>query len=78
MVSLTTGDTQQFSAVGRMSDGSTAGVSVTWSATGGTMSGAGLYTAGSTAGTFRVIATQQGGDEGGYGECDAQRCRLRP
>ena len=60
-VSLTTGGTQQFSAVGRMSDGSTAGVSVTWSATGGTVSGAGLYTAGSTAGTFRVIATQQGG-----------------
>ena len=44
-----------------MSDGSTAGVSVTWSATGGTITTGGLYTAGTTAGTFRVIAIQQGG-----------------
>ena len=44
-----------------MSDNSTSSVTVTWSATGGTVSGSGAYTAGGTAGTFRVIATQQGG-----------------
>ena len=56
------GATQQFSAVGRMSDNSTSAVLVTWSATGGTISTGGLYTAGSTAGTaYRVIAVQQGG-----------------
>jgi hypothetical protein len=59
--SLLTGATQQFSAVGRMSDNSTSGVSVTWSATGGTVSSGGLYTAGGTPGTYRVIAVQQGG-----------------
>ena len=60
-VSLAPGGAQQFSAIGRMSDNSTSSVTVTWSATGGTVSGSGLYTAGGTAGTFRVIATQQGG-----------------
>ena len=34
---------------------------MTWSATGGTITTGGLYTAGATAGTFRVIAVQQGG-----------------
>ena len=60
-VNLSPGAGQQFSAIGRMSDGSTSSVSVNWSATGGTVSGTGAYTAGATAGTFRVIATQQGG-----------------
>lgn len=55
--SLQTGATQQFSVSGKMSDGTTAPVSVTWSATGGTISTSGLYTAGSTAGTYRVVAT---------------------
>jgi hypothetical protein len=53
--------TQQFSAAGRLSDGSSSAVSVNWSATGGAISGTGLFTAPSTAGTFQVIATQQGG-----------------
>ena len=60
-VSLTPGGAQQFNAVGRMSDGSSASVTVTWSETGGSITSAGRYTAGSTAGSFRVIATQQGG-----------------
>ena len=60
-VSLATGATQQFSATGRMSDGSTAAVSVTYAATGGTITPGGLYTAGATAGAYRVIAVQQGG-----------------
>jgi len=59
-VSLGTGGTQQFSAVGRMSDGSTSSVSVNWSATGGTINGTGFYSAGSTAGSYRVIAVHQG------------------
>ena len=33
---------------------------VTWSATGGTITAGGLYTAGAAAGTFRVIATREG------------------
>ena len=54
------GKTVQFSAQGRYSDGSTKAVPVTWSATGGTISTAGLYTAGQTAGTYRVIGVAQG------------------
>jgi hypothetical protein len=58
------GATQQFVALGRFSDNSTQAVSVTWSATGGTVSGDGLFTAGATAGsTFRVIATRTGGNQ---------------
>ena len=60
-VTLGTGATQQFTAVGRMSDNSTTSVDVTYSATGGSVSASGLYTAGNTAGTFRVIAVQEGG-----------------
>ncbi len=60
-VSLAPGGTQTLTATGTYSDGSTAGATVTWSATGGTISGAGVYTAGAVAGTFRVIAVQQGG-----------------
>jgi hypothetical protein len=60
-MALESGQTQQFSAMGAMSDGSTQPVAVSWSATGGTISTAGLYTAGGGAGTFRVIARQTGG-----------------
>ncbi|HTR22004.1 MAG TPA: hypothetical protein VMH88_14220, partial [Gemmatimonadales bacterium] len=60
-VSLDTGATKQFSVVGKYSDSSTASIAVGYSATGGAISGSGLYTAGHTAGTFRVIATQSGG-----------------
>ncbi|HKV75128.1 MAG TPA: Ig-like domain-containing protein [Gemmatimonadales bacterium] len=60
-VSLQAGGTQQFTATGTYSDGSSAALAVTWSATGGTITSGGLYTAGSTAGNYRVIAIQQGG-----------------
>ncbi len=50
----------QFSVVGTLSDGSTASVPVTYTATGGTISYSGLYKAGSTTGTYRVIATGAG------------------
>jgi hypothetical protein len=60
-VSLTVGGTQRFTVTGKMSDGSTSSVTITWSVTGGQITTDGLYTAGNTAGTYRVIATQQGG-----------------
>ena len=59
--SLQVGQTQQFAAKGTMSDGSTATVSVTYSATGGNVTSAGLFTAGTTAGGFRVIAKASSG-----------------
>ena len=60
-VSLAAGATQQFSVSGQWSNGATTAPPVTYSATGGNISAAGLYTAGTSAGTFRVIAVQQGG-----------------
>jgi hypothetical protein len=54
--SLTTGTAKQFSAYGHNSLGDSVAVQVTFSATGGTITSGGLYTAGSTAGTYRVIA----------------------
>jgi hypothetical protein len=59
--SLQTGGTQQFTMSGVWSNGATTTPTVNYTATGGTITAAGLYTAGSTAGTFRVIAVQQGG-----------------
>ncbi len=59
--SLNSGDTKQFTASGKMSDGSNSSVPVTWSETGGTISSSGMYTAGGSAGTFRVVAVESGG-----------------
>src|SRR5438105_1129404 len=53
---VTEGATQQFTA--------TASSSVTWTATGGTIDASGLYTAGNTAGTFTVTATDTSGNQG--------------
>ena len=53
-VSLQTGAQRQFSVLGRRSDGSTVAVTGSFGATGGSISSGGLYTAGSTAGDFRV------------------------
>lgn len=55
-VVLVPGGTRQFSTTATWSDGATRAVSVTYSATGGTITGNGLFTAGSIAGTFMVIA----------------------
>ena len=60
-VSLAPGAVQQFSAIGRMSDNSTSGILRHVVRDRGTVTSNGAYTAGATAGTFRVIATQQGG-----------------
>jgi hypothetical protein len=58
--SLSTGNTKQFAAYGRNSVGDSIAVAVTYAATGGTISSTGLYTAGSTGGTFRVVAAASG------------------
>ena len=56
------GAAQQFAVSAKLIDGSTlATPSVTWSATGGSVSTSGRYTAGSTAGTYRVIARSSNG-----------------
>ena len=59
-VSFTAGGSQQFRAYGLNSIGDSVAVSVTFSATGGTVSTSGLYTAGQTAGTYRVVAAASG------------------
>ena len=55
--SMQPGQSMQFSASGIWSDGSTHPVAVTWSASGGTITNAGLYTAAQTPGSFEVAAT---------------------
>src|SRR5213594_2118259 len=59
-MSLGTGGTQQFAAYGRLNNGDSVAVSVTWSAQGGTISSSGLYTAGSVPGGYVVTATASG------------------
>jgi hypothetical protein len=56
-VFLATAAGQQFAAFGRNTAGDSVAVDVTFRATGGTITSTGLYTAGPTAGTYRVIAT---------------------
>src|SRR3989442_5493179 len=51
----------QFSVYGKRKNGDSVAVSVGDAATGGIISAAGLYTAGQSAGTYQVIATQSGG-----------------
>jgi hypothetical protein len=58
---VSTGGSVQFQAAGRRSDGSSASVTVNWSGSGGTINTSGRYTAGSSTGSFSVIAVQQGG-----------------
>jgi hypothetical protein len=55
-----TGKTVQFAATGTWSNDSTAPIAVTWTATGGTITSGGLYTAGQTAGTYRAIGSAGG------------------
>lgn len=56
--SLATGQTAQFTVLGTYSDSSTGVPAVSYTATGGVITIGGLYTAGSTRGTFSVIAKQ--------------------
>jgi hypothetical protein len=50
------GRKRTFTAVGRLPDGTHTAIRVHWSSTGGTISRAGVYLAGDTPGTYRVIA----------------------
>jgi len=59
-VSLSISTTKQFTVFGRTSSGDSVGVAATFSATGGTITSGGLYTAGQTAGIYRVIAAVSG------------------
>lgn len=58
---LTAGTSAAFSATGYLADGTAVAAGVNWSATGGTIDPAGVYTADSTTGKFRVIATNTDG-----------------
>ncbi|MGH7515122.1 MAG: hypothetical protein ACREOQ_19630, partial [Gemmatimonadales bacterium] len=58
--SLATGTTKQFNAFGRNSLGDSVAVQVSFSASGGSVSPSGLYTAGNTAGSYRVIVSSSG------------------
>jgi hypothetical protein len=60
-VTLAPGQPQQFTVAGSWSDSSATNPSVTYAATGGTITPGGLYTAGPSPGTYRVIATHQTG-----------------
>jgi hypothetical protein len=50
------GETRRFSAKGVLSNGTTVDVPVAWRATGGKIDANGLYTAGSSTGTYQVVA----------------------
>jgi hypothetical protein len=54
--SVAAGGQHTFTATGKLSDGSTVPIGVTWSATGGAIDPGGVYTAGTATGTYRVIA----------------------
>ena len=56
-VAVQAGASAQFAVAGSWSDGSATAPEVTYAATGGTVSAGGLYTAGASAGDYRVIAT---------------------
>jgi parallel beta-helix repeat protein len=58
---LVAGGSQQFAVQGRLSDGSVTTVQAQYSAAGGTITSSGLFTAGSAAGSYRVIATSPEG-----------------
>ena len=59
-VTLDPDQQRQFFAFGRTDAGDSVPVDVSWTASGGTITTAGRYTAGQSAGTYRVIATQSG------------------
>jgi uncharacterized protein YjdB len=58
---LVAGGVRQFAAYGRTNTGDSVDIAVSYSATGGTISGSGSYTAGPTPGVYTVIARQSGG-----------------
>ena len=59
--SVLTGGTLQYAAYGRRKNGDSTSINVLYAASGGTITAAGLYTAGQTAGPYHVAATQSSG-----------------
>ena len=64
---LTAGNTQQFTAVGKDANGNVVSITPTWSVSGGagTIDSNGMFTAGSTAGTFANAITATSGSVSG-------------
>ena len=58
---IPTGGTLQYSVIALREDGSTYTPVITWASTGGTVTSDGLYWAGNTPGTFKVIVNQVSG-----------------
>ena len=65
-VTLALGQTQQFRVVGHFSDGSVVDLPASYSATGGVITAAGLFTA-TSLGNFTIIADAAGRRRSGYG-----------
>ncbi len=61
VVTLVPAQALQYSVAGKFNDGSTLPIAVDFAATGGTVTAGGVYKAGNTTGTFRVIAQASGG-----------------
>lgn len=61
-VSLAPGASQQFAVSRRLTDGSVTAAEAAYTATGGTITSFGLFTAGSTPGSYRVIAVSPVGE----------------
>ncbi len=59
--SIQAGSTKPVAAYGRLSNGDSVAGTVTYSATGGTISSNGLFTAGAVAGTYQLIVKEAGG-----------------
>ncbi|MGH8882643.1 MAG: right-handed parallel beta-helix repeat-containing protein, partial [Stackebrandtia sp.] len=60
-LNLEPGGTQKLAVTGKMSDGTTAPVPVSWTASGGEVDTANVYAAGTESGTYRIIAKQLNG-----------------
>jgi Bacterial Ig-like domain (group 2)/Right handed beta helix region len=54
---IVAGGTKQFSATGRLTTGASVSIAPSYSATGGGITSSGMYSAGQSAGSFRVVAT---------------------
>ena len=63
-----------FAATGQQSDGASVPVSVTWTATGGTITGTGVYTAGSATGTLPRHRDPAGRHTGRHVRRHGQQC----
>jgi len=74
--SVAPGGTVQFSSFGQMTNGDSVPVSATYSATGGSISTSGLFTAGSTGGSFVVIATVPINQQGGGTRADTSQVAI--